>query len=306
MAIFEIPATIRVEAESIEEARGEVESFLAYGNEVGNDAGIFRNHSVGVTPLTPVVLPMLDWRIQEGGNDADVPLCMRQKQGSLTINRGSYGVHLDVETPDGRKAMVLMEMDAGAFKILVFPPTNPSPQAESEEEAVVHLAVKTGGVIVSNGVGQEATLYEPQGKTSSCEAYNGFAILDALQADERRVTSLSDGVYSIRCTNGEFWTEEDAPLVFRSISEVVEAAKDFLSDIAESELTYAPDDIEVVRNDGAVASYQELLDYSMTDWLFSVQHNTRQGHGSTSLSDRYWEALMCRRYLQQTAEEVAV
>lgn len=302
MAIFEIPTMIRVEAETIDEAQEEVQSFLAYGNEVGNDTGIIKGYSVGTSPASPVTLPLLDWRIQEGGN-AEIPQSLRG-EGKLTLSPGSYGPHLDVETPDGRKVLVSMEMDAGAFKIRVFSPTQSCPREDTEDEAVVHLAVKTGGVIVSSGYGQQATLYEPLGQVSSCPLHDGHAILDALQPDGKSVAQLSGSTYQIKCVNGDFWSEDDAPLVFSNLFEVTKAANEFLEYSAKSGLAYAPKDIKVVRNDGSVASFEELLGYSMTDWLLSIQYDQSQGATEAPVHDRYWETLEDRRLTRSKSEDL--
>lgn len=302
MAIFEIPATIRVEASSIDEALGGVESFLAYGNEVGNNAGIIKDYSVSISPTSPVTLPLLDWRTQEGGNE-QIPQRLRG-EGKLTLCQGSYGPHLDVETPDGRKILVSMEMDAGAFKVRVFSPTQSCPQDETEEEAVVHLAVKTGGVIVSSGYGQQAALYEPLGQVSDCRPHDGHAILDALQPSGELAAPLSGSTYQVRCVNGDFWTENDVPVVFKTLFDVFEAVNEFIEDATEGGLDYAPEDIEVVRSDNSAVGYDELLEYSLTDWLLSTQYEQQKDATNEPLHDLYWGLLTDRQLARSRAEDL--
>lgn len=45
--LYEVTITMRVHANSIKEAHDEVQSFMEYGMEVGNDCEVFRNFTVG-------------------------------------------------------------------------------------------------------------------------------------------------------------------------------------------------------------------------------------------------------------------
>lgn len=120
-----------------------------------------------------------DWRVQDGSRDELPELLARP--GKLSLSQNGYGAILDGVTPDDRIFSVGIEFDAGACKLMIFPPAGDAPTEATRDEFVVRLTIQNDAAIVDNGyVNGRPMRYEPEGRSAPCAAYDGYAALAAI------------------------------------------------------------------------------------------------------------------------------
>lgn len=129
--------------------------------------------------LPETAVEFADWRIEDGA-EIDVPASLAGL-GKVVLKQGGYGAQLDAVTPDGREFAMNMEFDAGALKVMVYPPDSETGRV-TDDVPVMSFVVVNDGVIVSSNYGKDADLYQAEGNVSCCPQYDGSAILAALDA----------------------------------------------------------------------------------------------------------------------------
>lgn len=117
-----------------------------------------------------------DWRVLDDVAE-QLPTEMAGS-GTMTLSKGGWGGRLAGTTPEGHSYVVGVEFDAGALKLLVYPPDAKNPTEESTEEPLLIAALTPGKVAAYTFYhGAPAYCFEAGGAVSATTPFNGEAVL---------------------------------------------------------------------------------------------------------------------------------